>query len=223
MIYCVEDDTNIRDLVVYALKSGGFEAQGFADGDSFMRGLALGKPSLILLDIMLPGEDGISILARLKKQKDTKDIPVILLTAKGTEYDKVQGLDLGADDYITKPFGVMELLSRIRAVLRRAAPEPSSQLRVGKLIMDIEGHRVLCDGLEIALTLKEFELLRYLMENPGMVLTRDRLLEAIWGYDFAGETRTVDVHVSSLRTKLGAYGDMIETIRGVGYRIEAEK
>ena len=224
MIYCVEDDDNIRDLVVYALKTGGFEAVGFSDGDNFARELSLRKPSLILLDIMLPGEDGISILSRLKKQQDTRDIPVILLTAKGAEYDKVQGLDLGADDYITKPFGVMELLSRIKAVLRRYAPAPlEEQIHIGELVLDLKSHRVTADDTEIALTLKEFELLHYLMENIGIVLTRDRLLEAVWGYDYGGETRTVDVHVSSLRTKLGAFGDMIETVRGIGYRIEAKK
>lgn len=220
MIYCVEDDDNIRDLVVYALKTGGFEAQGFADGDALWEGLSQRKPSLIVLDIMLPGEDGISILTRLKKYDETKDIPVILLTAKSAEYDKVQGLDLGADDYITKPFGVMELLSRIRAVLRRAAPvSHEDKLSFGDLVVDVKGHRVTVGGEEVVLTLKEFELLHYLMKNRGIVLTRDKILEAIWGYEFAGETRTVDVHVSSLRTKLGACGDMIETVRGIGYRI----
>ena len=222
MIYCVEDDDNIRDLVVYALKTGGFEAQGFADGDALWEGLSQRKPSLIVLDIMLPGEDGISILTRLKKYDETKDIPVILLTAKSAEYDKVQGLDLGADDYITKPFGVMELLSRIRAVLRRAAPvSHEDKLSFGDLVVDVKGHRVTVGGEEVVLTLKEFELLHYLMKNRGIVLTRDKILEAIWGYEFAGEARTVDVHVSSLRTKLGACGDMIETVRGIGYRIGA--
>ncbi len=224
MIYCVEDDDNIRDLVVYALRSGGFEAMGFPDGQSFAGELSHRKPSLVLLDIMLPGEDGISILSRLKKQKDTRDIPVIMLTAKGAEYDKVQGLDLGADDYITKPFGVMELLSRIKAVLRRSSPEPrEEQLCIGELVLDGKSHRVTSGGEEVLLTLKEFELLRYLMENAGIVLSRDKILEAIWGYEYGGETRTVDVHVSSLRTKLGAVGDIIETVRGIGYRIEGKK
>ncbi len=224
MIYCVEDEDNIRDLVVYALRTGGFEAVGFVDGESFMRELALRKPTLILLDIMLPGEDGISILTRLKKQKDTRDIPVIMLTAKGAEYDKVQGLDLGADDYITKPFGVMELLSRVKAVLRRYAPKgQEEEIRIGEVELDLKSHRVTAGGAEVVLTLKEFELLHYMMENIGIVLSRDKILESIWGYDYRGETRTVDVHVSSLRIKLGAYGGMIETIRGIGYRIEAKK
>lgn len=224
MIYCVEDEDNIRDLVVYALQTGGFEAAGFADGESFMRELALRKPTLILLDIMLPGEDGISILSRLKKQKDTQDIPVIMLTAKSAEYDKVQGLDLGADDYITKPFGVMELLSRVKAVLRRYLPKgKEEEIRIGEVELDLKSHRVTVGGAEVILTLKEFELLHYMMDNMGIVLSRDKILEVIWGYDYGGETRTVDVHVSSLRTKLGSFGDMIETVRGIGYRIEANK
>lgn len=224
MIYCVEDDDNIRELVVYALKTGGFEALGFTDGDGLWKELSRRKPSLIILDIMLPGEDGISILTRLKKQKDTQDVPVILLTAKSAEYDKVQGLDLGADDYITKPFGVMELLSRIKAVLRRTAPaSDEDKLSIGELVIDIKSHRVTVGGEEVILTLKEFELLHYLVKNKGVVLTRDKILEAIWGYEFTGETRTVDVHVSSLRTKLAACGDMIETVRGMGYRIEVKK
>ncbi|MFA5635803.1 MAG: response regulator transcription factor [Anaerovoracaceae bacterium] len=224
MIYCVEDEDNIRDLVVYALRTGGFEAAGFADGETFMREMAVRKPTLVLLDIMLPGEDGISILSRLKKQKDTQDIPVIMLTAKSAEYDKVQGLDLGADDYITKPFGVMELLSRVKAVLRRYSPKgQKEEICIGEVELDLRSHRVAAGGAEVILTLKEFELLHYMMDNIGIVLSRDKILEAIWGYDYGGETRTVDVHVSSLRTKLGAYGDMIETVRGIGYRIEAKR
>ena len=220
MIYCVEDDAGIRELVVYTLQTTGFEAKGFPDGASFFAALQKPYPNLILLDVMLPGEDGIAILKRLKENPNTHDIPVILVTAKGAEYDKVIGLDRGADDYITKPFGMMELVSRVKAVLRRTMPEQASVLAVGKLSMDVERHQVWADGKEIALTLKEFELLRFLMEHPGTVYTRDTLLESIWGYDFDGETRTVDVHIHMLRQKLGPLSDVIETVRGVGYRIE---
>jgi two-component system alkaline phosphatase synthesis response regulator PhoP len=177
-------------------------------------------PDLVLLDVMLPGDDGISILKKMRSSARTKSIPAIMVTAKGTEYDKVVGLDSGADDYISKPFGMMELVSRIRAVLRRANPSPSApELIVGSLSMNTDKHLVTADGNEVLLTLKEFELLRCLMENTGIVLNRDRLLENIWGYDFDGETRTVDVHIRTLRQKLGECGNMIETVRGVGYRI----
>jgi two-component system alkaline phosphatase synthesis response regulator PhoP len=219
IIYCVEDDENIRDLVCYALNSGGFEATGFTDGQTLFKALDAKKPSLILLDIMLPGEDGISILRRLKKYSDTKDIPVIMLTAKGAEYDKVLGLDEGADDYVTKPFGVMELISRIKAVLRRTGRMEENMLSIEGLVLDRDKYKVLVDGHDVILTNKEFELLYYLMKNHGIVLTRDRLLEEIWGYDFEGETRTVDVHIATLRQKLGESGNMIETVRGIGYRI----
>lgn len=220
MICCIEDDTSIRELVVYTLKMTGFSAAGFEDGKSFFQSLNEEIPELILLDIMLPGEDGIRILKKLKQLDTTKDIPVILLTAKSSEYDKVLGLDSGADDYITKPFGMMELVSRIRAVLRRAAPKSSSHLlTAGSVQMHIDKHLVLADGKKVSLTLKEFALLRCLLENAGIVLTRDMLLEKIWGYDFHGETRTVDVHIRTLRQKLGKSGSIIETIRGVGYRI----
>lgn len=220
MIYCVEDEKNIRELVVYALKTGGFEACGFDDGDSFFSALKKTKPSLIMLDIMLPGEDGLSILHRLKTNGATADIPVIMLTAKSSEYDKVQGLDGGADDYIAKPFGVMELISRVKAVLRRAQPKDIiNELHAGDIVLNVQKHTV-CDRRgEITLTYKEFELLRYLMENTGVVLTRDKLLETIWGYDFEGGTRTVDVHIRTLRMKLGESGNIIETVRGVGYKI----
>lgn len=220
MIFCVEDDGNIRELVVYTLETTGLEARGFDDGASFFEALAEGLPELILLDIMLPGEDGMEILKKLKAGTKTRDIPVIMLTAKGAEYDKVMGLDAGADDYVTKPFGMMELVSRIRAVMRRVKKaENVDQNILGGICMDKKKHEVTVDGEVVALTLKEFELLRRLMENKNIVLTRDRLLEEIWGYDFDGETRTVDVHVRTLRQKLGREGELIETVRGVGYRI----
>jgi len=220
MIYCVEDDKSIRDLIVYALGSGGFEAAGLCDGKELFLSLSKELPDLILLDIMLPGEDGISILKRLRASLRTKEIPVIMLTAKSAEYDKVLGLDSGADDYITKPFGVMELISRVKAVLRRVGPkERNPQLTVGDVTIRVDKHQVLAKGKEITLTLKEFELLRYLMENVGLVLTRDKVLETVWGYEYEGETRTVDVHIRTLRQKLGECGGMIETVRGVGYRI----
>lgn len=220
MIFCVEDDGNIRELVVYTLETTGLEARGFEDGASFFEALAEGLPELILLDIMLPGEDGMEILKKLKAGTKTRDIPVIMLTAKGAEYDKVMGLDAGADDYVTKPFGMMELVSRIRAVMRRVKKaENVDQYILGGISMDKKKHEVTVDGEVVALTLKEFELLRRLMENKNIVLTRDRLLEEIWGYDFDGETRTVDVHVRTLRQKLGREGELIETVRGVGYRI----
>lgn len=220
MIYCVEDDSNIRDLVVYALKTGGFEAAGFSEAESFYKAVSLKKPSLVLLDLMLPGEDGLSILKQLKSNGTTKEIPVILLTAKGEEYDKVTGLDAGADDYITKPFGVMELLSRVKAVLRRTSfTSEKMQIAVGSLSLDKDMHKVFAEGREVALTFKEFELLNYLMENRRIVLTRDQILEAIWGYKYEGENRTVDVHIRNLRQKLGEAGNIIETVRGIGYRI----
>lgn len=220
MIYCVEDDSNIRELVVYTLESTGMKARGFEDGRKFTEALAFETPELVLLDIMLPGEDGIEILKKLRNSAKTKDIPVIMVTAKGSEYEKVIGLDTGADDYITKPFGMMELVSRIKAVLRRTIREKTdTKYRVGNLSIDVEKHKVKVDGETVTLTLKEFELLEKLMKNRHIVLTRDRLLEEIWGYDFTGETRTVDVHVRTLRQKLGTAGELIETVRGVGYRI----
>lgn len=220
MIYCVEDDDNIRELVIYTLETTGLKAQGFAEGGSFMEALAFDTPELILLDIMLPGEDGLSLLKKLKNSAKTKEIPVIMVTAKGAEYDKVVGLDGGADDYVTKPFGMMELVSRIKAVLRRTKKEKEEgQYSVGNLSMDLKKHVVFVDGKQVTLTLKEFELLGRLVQNHNIVLTRDRLLEEVWGYDFDGETRTVDVHVRTLRQKLGSAGDMIQTVRGVGYRL----
>lgn len=222
MIFCVEDDSNIRELVVYTLETTGFQARGFEEGKSFLEALALETPDLILMDIMLPGEDGISLLKRLKNSSKTRDIPVIMVTAKGAEYDKVKGLDLGADDYVTKPFGMMELVSRIKAVLRRsgAAKKKAEDIIVsGNLEINTKKHEVKADGEVVSLTLKEYELLKRLMENPNIVMTRDSLLEEIWGYDFDGETRTVDVHIRTLRQKLGNCGERVETVRGVGYRI----
>ncbi|OUQ46375.1 DNA-binding response regulator [Drancourtella sp. An12] len=224
MIFCVEDDRNIRELVVYTLSSTGMEAEGFEDGEVFFKALAERLPELILLDIMLPGEDGMAILKKLKNNKKTKDIPVIMVTAKGTEYDKVSGLDAGADDYVTKPFGMMELVSRIKAVLRRAKKKEEIEvLKAGPIVLNEKKHEVLVDGAHVSLTLKEYEMLKRLMHNKGIVLTRDRLLEEIWGYDFDGETRTVDVHIRTLRQKLGKAGEEIETVRGVGYRITEDQ
>ena len=222
MIFCVEDDSNIRELVVYTLESTGFQARGFEDGSSFLEALALETPELVLLDIMLPGEDGMELLSKLKASKKTREIPVIMVTAKGAEYDKVKGLDAGADDYVTKPFGMMELISRIKAVLRRSANGSLSgeyAFEIGEIRLDPKKHEVTVHGEVVNLTLKEYELLKRLMKNSNIVLTRDQLLEDIWGYDFDGETRTVDVHVRTLRQKLGDAGEQIETVRGVGYRM----
>ena len=222
MIFCVEDDGNIRELVVYTLESTGFQARGFEDGSSFLEALALETPELVLLDIMLPGEDGMELLRKLKASKKTKDIPVIMVTAKGAEYDKVKGLDAGADDYVTKPFGMMELISRIKAVLRRSAKGSVSSedtFEIGEIRLDPNMSKQTVHGEVVNLTLKEYELLKRLMKNSNIVLTRDQLLEDIWGYDSDGETRTVDVHVRTLRQKLGDAGEQIETVRGVGYRM----
>lgn len=222
MIFCVEDDNGIRDLMIYALNAAGFEAKGFSDGESFYEALSQSDPELILLDIMLPGEDGIRILKRLRAEGNT--VPVIMATAKGTEYDKVIGLDLGADDYLAKPFGMMELVSRVKALLRRTRPMQDRRLLLlGQIQMDTVQHIVLSDGKRVELTLKEYELLRKFMENPGKAFTRDQLRISVWGDEYASETRTVDVHVGTLRTKLGRCGDYIKTVRGVGYRVEAEK
>ena len=201
----------------------GLEARGFADGTAFMEALAFDTSELVLLDIMLPGEDGLEILKKLKNSSKTKDIPVIMVTAKGSEYDKVVGLDSGADDYVTKPFGMMELISRIKAVLRRSGKQQDkTKLSVGEICLDTKKHEVKVDGESVVLTLKEFELLEKLMRNQGIVLTRDQLLTEIWGYDFDGETRTVDVHIRTLRQKLGEQGSLVKTVRGVGYRIGGE-
>jgi len=226
MIFFVEDDDNIRELVVYTLQTVGFEARGFENGKAFFKALSNQKPQLILLDIMLPDQDGLRILKKLRSHPTTKDIPIIMVTAKGTEYDKVIGLDSGADDYITKPFGMMELISRIKAVLRRTSArrnQPTQILTVGPITLDTEKYEVTIEGKKLELTHKEFELLRYLMENQGIVLSRDKIFEAVWGYDFDGETRTVDVHIRSLRQKLGKWAELIETIRGVGCRIGGQR
>ena len=222
MIFCVEDDAGIRDLMIYTLNASGFRAVGFENAKEFYTALADTVPELIMLDIMLPGEDGISILKRLKADARTADIPVIMATAKGNEYDKVIGLDLGADDYLAKPFGMMEMASRVRAVLRRSgrAAEKPQLIRVGGLEMDLNEHSVTADGIRVQLTLKEFELLHTFMTNPGRAFTRERLLSSVWCEDFLGETRTVDVHVGTLRQKLGGCGKYIRTVRGVGYKLE---
>ena len=221
MIYCVEDERNIRELLVYTLHSTGFEAKGLENGTQLFEELGNLIPDLILLDIMLPGDDGYTILEKIRQMPEVRDVPVIMVTAKGAEFDKVKGLDLGADDYITKPFGMMEFIARVRAVLRRAGTEEKENdvLETGDLQIQVKQHQVLAKGEKVTLTLKEFELLKFLMENKGIVLTRDRLLGHVWGYDFDGETRTVDVHVRTLRQKLGECGELIETVRGVGYRI----
>lgn len=221
MIYCVEDDASIRELMLYALRASNFEAEGFSTGTGLFEALAHTRPQLIMLDIMLPGMDGIEILKRLRENPATASLPVILASAKGTEYDKVVGLDLGADDYLAKPFGMMEMVSRIRAVLRRTVTAaPQALLRLGQLRMDPMSHTVHAEGERVELTLKEFELLKLFMEHPGRVFTRDQLLERIWSTDYAGETRTVDVHIGTLRMKLGSCGEYIRTVRGVGYRME---
>lgn len=223
MIYCVEDDSSIRDLMIYTLNSAGFEAEGFDCGNSLFDALQTEKPQLIMLDIMLPDEDGITILKKLRTMPATKDIPVIMATAKGTEYDKVIGLDLGADDYLAKPFGMMEMIARIKAVLRRISPaEEGKYIKIGKLELNLETYVVIENGKRVQLTLKEYKLLRIFMENPKRVFTREQLLEIVWGVDYVGETRTVDVHIGTLRTKLGECGSYIETVRGVGYRMEGE-
>ena len=223
MIFCVEDDENIRDLIVYTLENTGFKAQGFEDGKCFKAALGHEKPDLVLMDVMLPGEDGVSLLKDLRANSETEAIPVIMVTAKGAEFDKVKALDLGADDYVTKPFGMMELVSRIKAVLRRSGAGNDAgdddSLALGEIAMDTRRHQVTVAGEPVALTLKEYELLKKLLINSEVVLTRDQLLEDVWGYDFDGETRTVDVHIRTLRQKLGQAGDKIETVRGVGYRI----
>lgn len=222
MIYVVEDDPGIRELECYALKQAGFEARGFEEGEAFLEAVRVQLPQLVLLDVMLPGEDGNRLLARLRQDPRTRRLPVIMVTARGEEMDKVQGLDGGADDYIVKPFGVMELLSRVRAVIRRAGDEqsPQTELAVGDLRMDVARHRVFVKGRDVTLTHMEFELLRYLLINRGIALTRERLLDAVWGVDYPGDTRTVDVHMRTLRVKLGEASRCLQTVRGVGYRLE---
>ena len=221
MIWCVEDDPGIRELEVYALNSTGMEALGFPDGSAFWAALQQKQPEIILLDVMLPGEDGVTLLKRLKADERFRRIPVIMATARGTEYDKVQSLDMGADDYITKPFGMMELVARLKTALRRAGTTENSgrTYELGALRVDLTAHTVTVNGENVALTLKEFELLCLLLERRGAVLTRDQLLNTIWGYSFDGASRTVDVHIRTLRQKLGEAGNCIQTVRGVGYKI----
>ena len=222
MIFCVEDDQGIRDLMIYTLNTSGMEAKGLPDGKALFDALQETVPQLIMLDIMLPGEDGIAILKKLRAAPATADIPVIMATAKGGEYDKVIGLDLGADDYLAKPFGMMEMVARVKAVLRRVAQKAETKtVTIGQLEMNKGEHTVRVCGKRVVLTLKEYELLEKFMDNPGLVFTRDQLLRSIWGSDFIGETRTVDVHMGTLRTKLGVCGEYLETVRGVGYRMEA--
>ena len=224
MIYCVEDDAAIRDIEVYALRSTGFEAEGLESGEELFAAVKRCVPELIILDVMLPGEDGLEILKRIRFSALTRSVPVIMATARGEEYDKITGLDSGADDYLVKPFGMMEMVSRVRAVLRRAGGEAkgSAPLSLGGLTLDPASHTVTVNGGNVTLTIKEFELLRTLMAKPGVVFTRDRLLSEVWGTDYDGETRTVDVHIRTLRQKLGEAGALIGTVRGVGYRMEAQ-
>ena len=223
MIWCVEDDASIRDIEVYALQSTGYEAKGFEDGTSFLKEVKNQKPELVVLDVMLPGIDGITLLQKLKEDPETREIPVVMATAKGAEYDKIQGLDVGADYYLTKPFGVMEFVSCVKAVLRRCQPRQVEHLlKTGGLIVNIDEHTVTIDGERITLTYKEFELLRLFLSHPGMAFTRDQLFNEVWGMDYCGDTRTVDMHIRTLRQKLKDYGELIETVRNVGYRLEAK-
>jgi two-component system alkaline phosphatase synthesis response regulator PhoP len=218
IIYTIEDEDNIRELLIYALKNAGFNAVGFSDGRSFFAEKE--TPDLILLDILLPGEDGVSILKKIRNNPATEKIPVIMLTAKGTEYDTIKGLDTGADDYITNPFSVMEVISRIKAVLRRVEKvEKNDELTVGEIVLNTEKRLVTVNKNEVVLTYKEFELLLYLMQNKGVVMSRDKILIQLWGYDYDGENRTVDMHIKTLRQKLGTAGDCIKTIRNIGYKI----
>ena len=220
MIYCVEDEAGIRNMMVYTLEAAGLEAKGIEDGAALWAALEAKTPSLIILDIMLPDEDGISILKKLRARSQTQKVPVIMATAKGSEYDKVIGLDSGADDYLVKPFGMMEMVSRVRAVMRRSENEETPALSLGDLYLNPSAHMAMVDGEAVDLTYKEFEMLYMLMANPGRVFTRQQFLTSIWDQDYDGETRTVDVHVRNLRQKLGKCGDYISTVRGVGYRME---
>lgn len=222
MIWCVEDDASIRDIEIYALQSSGYEARGFEDGTTFLAELGSEQPELIVLDVMLPGTDGVTLLQKLKENPKYRDIPVVMATAKGTEYDKIQGLDKGADYYLVKPFGIMEFVSCIKAVLRRCTPPSGEEsLKTGGLTVNLKEHTVTADGTRILLTYKEFELLKLFLSHPGMAFTREQLLNTVWGMEYYGDTRTVDMHIRTLRRKLGTYGKMIETVRNVGYRLEA--
>lgn len=222
MIWCVEDDASIRDIEVYALSSTGFEARGFEDGTSFWEALQESRPDLVVLDVMLPGVNGVELLKRMKASEAFQDIPVIMATAKGSEYDKIQSLDLGADDYLVKPFGIMEMVSRVKAVLRRCKrTQPGNVLCVEGLVLNPGEHTVTVDGERVTLTYKEYELLHLFLTQPGIAFSREQLLAQVWNSEYLGETRTVDMHIRTLRQKLGNYGHLIETVRNVGYRMEA--
>ena len=224
MIWCVDDDNTIRDIEVYTLTQTGFEAKGFADGISMLEALKTEKPELIVLDIMLPGKDGVEVLKEIRSNPETRKIPVIMATAKGTEMDKIQGLDTGADDYLVKPFGVMEMVSRIKAVLRRCEPDEKEEvLSIGEITLSDKEHLVTVNGEKVVLTFKEFEILKLFMQSPGIVFSRDKLLSEVWGIDYLGESRTVDMHIKTLRQKLGDAGSHIETVIGVGYKMEGKR
>ena len=221
MIWCVEDDASIREIELYALTSTGFEARGFEDGSAFWAALQTEKPELVLLDVMLPGEDGVTLLKRMKNVPALRNIPVIMATAKGAEYDKIQSLDLGADDYLVKPFGVMEMVSRVKAVLRRCHPADTGHvLSAGGLSMDLDCRTVTADGERVQLTYKEFELLRLFLSHPGMAFSREQLFTQVWNMTYMDDSRTLDMHIRTLRQKLGDYGKQVETVRNVGYRWE---
>ena len=223
MIWCVEDDSSIRDIEVYALSSTGFEAKGFEDGDSFWNALQREQPDLVVLDVMLPGKDGVTLLRMMKENQEFCQIPVIMATARGNEYDKIQSLDMGADDYLVKPFGIMEMVSRVKAVLRRCKPVKETKLlKLDGLVLNPHEHTLTIDGERVVLTFKEYELLHLFLSQPGTAFTREQLLSSVWNTDYMGETRTVDMHIRTLRQKLGDYGHMIETVRNVGYRLEAK-
>ena len=224
MIWCVDDDNTIRDIEVYTLTQTGFEAKGFSDGISMLEALKTEKPELIVLDIMMPGMDGVEVLKEIRSRTDTRKIPVIMATAKGTEMDKIQGLDTGADDYLVKPFGVMEMVSRIKAILRRCTPEEvTNVISIAEITLNDKEHTVSVNGENVALTFKEFEILKMFMSNPGVAFSREKLLSEVWGIDYLGESRTVDMHIKTLRQKLGESGKRIETVIGVGYRMEGVK
>ena len=224
MIWCVDDDNTIRDIEVYTLTQTGFEAKGFSDGISMLEALKTEKPELIVLDIMMPGMDGVEVLKEIRSRTDTRKIPVIMATAKGTEMDKIQGLDTGADDYLVKPFGVMEMVSRIKAVLRRCTPEEVTDvISIAEITLNDKEHTVSVNGENVALTFKEFEILKMFMSNPGVAFSREKFLSEVWGIDYLGESRTVDMHIKTLRQKLGESGKRIETVIGVGYRMEGVK
>ena len=223
MIWCVEDDASIRDIEVYALTSTGFDAVGFEDGDAFWDALQKDIPELVILDVMLPGKDGVTLLKMPKSHEEFQNIPVIMATAKGSEYDKIQSLDLGADDYLVKPFGIMEMVSRVKAVLRRCKQtKPIKLLKINGLVLNPDEHTVAIDGERVSLTYKEYELLHLFLSQPGTAFTREQLLANVWNAEYLGETRTVDMHIRTLRQKLGNYGHIIETVRNVGYRLEAK-